>query len=161
MASGKKRSADEANVATREDGTKRRESTGSGKDVKGGLKVARVMPASDFKARAVPLHVAVSRTPPAVRDDKSASPAPIDTDFIGAVALQPCSFTTGSYGWKGSKRLAIDVVDPPAARKRRSRINATVMGSKQAEKEAGVEDEVNPATGDADREAVEPAERVS
>jgi hypothetical protein len=35
------------------------------------------------------------------------------------------------------------------------------MGSKQAEKEAGVEDEVNPATGDADREAVEPAERVS
>ena len=36
---GKKRSADEADVATREDGAKRRESTGSGKEVKGGLKV--------------------------------------------------------------------------------------------------------------------------
>jgi hypothetical protein len=36
---GKKRSADEADVATREDGAKRRENTGSGKDVKGGLKV--------------------------------------------------------------------------------------------------------------------------
>lgn len=36
---GKKRSADEADVATREDGAKRRESTGSGKDVKNGLKV--------------------------------------------------------------------------------------------------------------------------
>lgn len=37
--SGKKRSADEADVATREDGAKRRENTGSGKDVKVGLKV--------------------------------------------------------------------------------------------------------------------------
>jgi len=147
---GKKRSADEANVAPREDGTKRRESTGSGKDVKGGLKVrvplgdsnwsgisrishptqvARVMPASDFKARAVPLHVAVSRTPPAVRDDKSASPAPIDTDFIGAVALQPCSFTTGSYGWKGSKRLAIDVVDPTSGEKTKVQVMLTYVSS--------------------------------
>lgn len=39
MALGKKRSADEADVTTREDGAKRRESTGSGKEVKGGLKV--------------------------------------------------------------------------------------------------------------------------
>ena len=36
---GNKRSADEAGVATREDGAKRRESTGSGKEVRGGLKV--------------------------------------------------------------------------------------------------------------------------
>ncbi|KAH9999083.1 hypothetical protein BJV77DRAFT_940241 [Russula vinacea] len=131
MASGKKRSADEADVATREDGTKRRESTGTGKDVKGGLKVrvTRVIPASDFKARAVPLHVAVTRTPPAVRDDDSTSPAPIDTDFIGAVALQPCSFTTGSYGWKGSKRLAIDVVDPTSGEKTKVQVMLMYVSS--------------------------------
>ena len=151
MASGKKRSADEADVATREDGTKRRESTGTGKDVKGGLKVrvslgdstdrwispishhrnqvTRVIPASDFKARAVPLHVAVTRTPPAVRDDDSTSPAPIDTDFIGAIALQPCSFTTGSYGWKGSKRLAIDVVDPTSGEKTKVQVMLTYVSS--------------------------------
>jgi hypothetical protein len=35
------------------------------------------------------------------------------------------------------------------------------MGSKQAEKEVGVEDQVDPATSDADSWAVEPAERVS
>ena len=35
------------------------------------------------------------------------------------------------------------------------------MGSKQAEKEAGVEVPVDPTTGDADGEAVGPAERES
>ncbi|KAI0279843.1 hypothetical protein BGY98DRAFT_1076880 [Russula aff. rugulosa BPL654] len=163
MGSGKKRSADEADVATREDGAKRRENTASGKDVKGGLKTGAI-PASDFKARAVPLHVVVTRTPPAARDDDSASSAPVDdTDLLGAVALQPCSFTTGSYGWKGSKRLAIDLVDPTGGEKKKVQvmltINATVIGSKQAEKEAEVE--VDPDTNDADGGAIAPAERVS
>ena len=39
LRSGTKRSADEANVATREDGPKRRESPGTGKDTKRGPKV--------------------------------------------------------------------------------------------------------------------------
>jgi len=163
MGSGKKCSADEADVATREDGAKRRENTGSGKDVKGGPK-AGAIPASDFKARAVPLHVAVSRTPPAAGDDNNASLAPVDdTDLLGAVALQPCSFTTGSYGWKGSKRLAIDLVDPTSGEKNKVQVmltvNATVMGSKQAEKE--VEVGVDPDTSDANGGAIAPAERVS
>jgi hypothetical protein len=40
-----------------------------------------------------------------------------------------------------------------------NRINATVIGSKQAEKEAEVE--VDPDTNDADGGAIAPAERVS
>ena len=69
----------------------------------------------------------MTRTPPAVRDDSSASPALNDTDFIGAVALQPCSFTTGSYGWKGSKRLAIDIVDPTSGEKKKVQVMLTYV----------------------------------
>jgi hypothetical protein len=86
--------------------------------------VAQAIPASAFKAHAVPLHVTVTDTPPTVRDDESdsASPAPVDPGFLGAVALQPCTFTTGSYGWKGSRRLAIDIVDPISGEKNKVQV---------------------------------------
>jgi len=150
MASGTKRSADEADVATREDGTKRRESPGTGKDTKRGPKA---IPASTFKAHAVPLHVTVADTPPTVRDENSESPAPVDPGILGAVVLQPCTFATGSYGWKGNRRLAIDIVDPMSGEKNKVQvmltINATVMGSKQTAKEVEVEAGVDPAISDA------------
>ena len=86
------------------------------------------IPVSDFKARAVPLHAVVTRTPPAAKDDNSASPAPVDDpDLLGAIALQPCSFTTGSYGWKGSKRLAIDLVDPTGGEKKKVQVLLTYV----------------------------------
>ena len=92
------------------------------------LTQAGAIPASDFKARAVPLHIVVTRTPPAARDDNSTSPAPVDDmDLLGAVALQPCSFTTGSYGWKGSKRLAIDLVDPTGGEKKKVQVMLTYV----------------------------------
>jgi hypothetical protein len=69
----------------------------------------------------------VSRTPPADRDNTDASAAVIDSDFIGAIALQPCSFTTGSYGWKGSKRLAIDIVDPTSGEKKKVQVMLTYV----------------------------------
>ncbi|KAN0115897.1 hypothetical protein V8E52_006437 [Russula decolorans] len=107
MAGGKKRSADEADVATREDGAKRRENTGSTKKRERCTQSTRfkfawttltgrgpvatqagAIPASDSKARTVPLHVVVTRTPPAARDENSASPALVDdTDLLGALAL--------------------------------------------------------------------------
>ncbi|KAI9511352.1 hypothetical protein F5148DRAFT_358958 [Russula earlei] len=170
MDTGKKRSANEADVATRVDGAKRRESTGSGEDTKGRPKVAQAIPASAFKARAVPIHVTLTRTPSTVKDDNSASLAPVeDPGFLGAVALHPCTFTTGSYGWKGSKRLAINIVDPINDEKNTVQvmltINATVMGSKQAGKEAEVEAEINSTTRHAndveDGGAIGAAERVS
>lgn len=128
------------------------------------LTQAGAIPASDFKALAVPLDVIVTCTPSAARNNNSASPAPVnDTDLLGTVALQPCSFTTGGYGWKARERLAINLVDPTGGEKKKVEVmltvNATVMGSKQAEKE--VEVEVDPDTSDADSGAIAPAERVS
>jgi hypothetical protein len=70
----------------------------------------------------------VTRTPPVASDDDSASSATVDdTDLLGAVALQPCSFTTGSYGWKGSKRLAIDLVDPTGGEKKKVQVMLTYV----------------------------------
>jgi hypothetical protein len=137
---GEKRSADEADLATRDDGAKRRESPGTGKDTKRGPKVrvplvvltapgflmshshhptrvVQAIPASVFKAHAVPLHVTVTDTPPTARDDNCASPESVDQGILGTVALQPCTFTTKSYGWKGSRRFAIDIVDPVSGEK--------------------------------------------
>jgi len=69
------------------------------------------------------------------------------------VALQPCTFATGSYGWKGSKRLVIDVVNPISDEKKTVQvmltINATVMGSSASGKETEVEAEVDSTTSDA------------
>jgi len=143
---GKKRSADEADGATRGDSAKRRESTGPGKDTKG----PKAIPVSGFKAGAVPLHVTVTRTSPTVEDNNSAA---VDPGFLGAVALLPCTFTTGSYGWKGSKRLVIDIVNPISDEKTSVQvmltINATVIGSKLAGKETEVEAEVDSISSDA------------
>jgi hypothetical protein len=143
---GEKRSADEADLATPDDGAKRRESPGTGKDPKRGPKV-RVhlvvltalglitshttllvlrrpsqLRCSNLKAHAVPLHVTVTDTPPTARDDNSASPDSLDQGILGTVALHPCTFTTKSYGWKGSRRLAIDIVHPVSGEKNKVQV---------------------------------------
>lgn len=93
------------------------------------IQVAQAMPTSAFKERASPLHVTVSQTPPTVKeDDDGASSAPVDPGFLGAVVLQPCTFTTGSYGWKGSKRLAIDIVDPTSGEETKVQVMLTYVG---------------------------------
>src|SRR6266576_5880828 len=89
----------------------------------------KAIPALDFKACADPLQVVVSCTPSAVRDNNSASPTLVnDMDLLRAVALQPCSFTTGGYGWKGKERLAINLVDPTDGKKTKVRdVNVHVL----------------------------------
>ncbi len=88
----------------------------------------KAIPALDFKACADPLQVVVSCTPSAVRDNNSASPALVnDTGLLGAVALQPCSFTTGGYGWKGKERLAINLVDPTSGEKKEVQVMLTYV----------------------------------
>jgi hypothetical protein len=70
----------------------------------------------------------VTSTPSAVRDNDSASPVLVnDTDLLGAVALQPCSFTTGGYGWKGKERLAVDLVDPTGGEKKEVQVMLTYV----------------------------------
>ncbi|KAI0781434.1 hypothetical protein BD413DRAFT_489554 [Trametes elegans] len=69
--------------------------------------------ASAFKARALPLHVNLTHTPPVLSDDSSTVPAAsADPGFVGTTALLPSTFSTGSYGWKGSKRITIELPSP-------------------------------------------------
>ncbi|KAH9001584.1 hypothetical protein EDB92DRAFT_1939394 [Lactarius akahatsu] len=109
-----------------------------------------VVPVPLFKARALPLHVNVTHTPTTGEDGPPTSPA--DPGFLGALSLQPSTFSTGSYGWKGSKRLTIELVDPDGGEKEKVQvmltINATVIGSKRAVKEAEVGAEDDTATSD-------------
>lgn len=144
---GKKRSAEEAEIVPRDNGAKRKERSAG--DVKKGPKAVSV---PLFKARALPLHVNVTHTPPIIGDENGPPATPADPGFLGALALQPSTFTTGSYGWKGSKRLTVELVDSDSGEKEKVQVmltvNATVIGSKKAVKEVEVGVEDNAAAGD-------------
>ncbi|KAI9446774.1 hypothetical protein H4582DRAFT_2167529 [Lactarius indigo] len=108
-----------------------------------------------YKARALPLHVNCdAHTTHHCRGERPVTTAPADSGFLGALALQPSTFTTGSYGWKGSKRLTIELIDSDGGEKEKVQvmltINATVIGSKQAVREAEVEVEDDAAASDTD-----------
>jgi len=64
-----------------------------------------------FMANAAPFHVNLTHTPPTTDADGDPT-APADPGFIGNLILVPTNFTTGSYGWKGSRRIVIGVQDP-------------------------------------------------
>ena len=68
---------------------------------------------SAFKSRALPIHANITHTPPAIAveggEDSEAAQV-VDVGHIGAVALTPTSFSTGSYGWKGSKRVVVELL---------------------------------------------------
>jgi len=72
----------------------------------------------EFKAKALPLHVNLTHTPPSIQkegavaadgtEEKAVDTAP-DVGFIGNLTLVPSTFSTGSYGWKGSKRITVEL----------------------------------------------------
>ena len=64
--------------------------------------------AAAFKAKALPIHVNLTHTPPVLAEDAK-DVAQIDPGFIGQTTLTPTTFNTGSYGWKGSKRVTIEL----------------------------------------------------
>ncbi len=70
------------------------------------------MPASTFKSKALPLHINVTHTPPSIPDDESAPATSADPGFLATFSLLPTSFATGSYGWKGTKRFAVELPNP-------------------------------------------------
>ncbi|KAI0628730.1 hypothetical protein C8Q77DRAFT_1145092 [Trametes polyzona] len=113
--------------------------------------------ATTFKARALPLHVNITHTPPVLADDGTVTLASTDPGFLGTSTLLPASFATGSYGWKGSKRLTIELPNPDGGEEKEKvhvmlTINATVIGSK------GVKDEEGEgAEGEAKEEGAEEA----
>ncbi|KAL1947260.1 hypothetical protein VTO73DRAFT_14221 [Trametes versicolor] len=98
--------------------------------------------ASSFKARALPLHLNLTHTPPILGDDGTVSLASTDPGFLGTSTLLPSTFATGSYGWKGSKRLTIELQNPEGGEEKEKvhvmlTINATVIGSKGAKDDEG------------------------
>lgn len=70
------------------------------------------LPASTFKNKALPLHINVTHTPPSIPDDESAPATSADPGFLATFSLLPTSFATGSYGWKGTKRFAVELPNP-------------------------------------------------
>jgi hypothetical protein len=113
------------------------------------------MPTSAFKSKALPLHVNLTHTPPTLPDADSVPVAPTDPGHLGSVTLVAKSFSTGSYGWSGNKRLTIELLNAEGGEKEKvtvtltcvlfcycmleldcvSRINATVIGSKEGDKD--------------------------
>ncbi|KAJ7778496.1 hypothetical protein B0H16DRAFT_888739 [Mycena metata] len=115
------------------------------KGKKGGAKKAsKAIPTSTFKSKALPLHVNLTHTPPTIADADTTPVAPLDPGHLGSITLVPSTFKTGSYGWKGNKRLAIELLNPEGGDKEKVTvmltINATVVGSKGAKKEDGDEE---------------------
>ncbi|KAG8856529.1 hypothetical protein FRB91_000686 [Serendipita sp. 411] len=117
------------------------------KGVKGGTKSEKnKLPSqAEFKDAALPLHVNLTHTPPPIDQVAAASK---DPGFMGHVVLAPSVFNTRSYGWKGSKKLLVELENSSGPEKTKVwvqlNINATVLGSKptieddeSAAKEAG------------------------
>ncbi|EJD06188.1 uncharacterized protein FOMMEDRAFT_104693 [Fomitiporia mediterranea MF3/22] len=154
---GTKRSAPEAepketraskNAKTGGDVKSTKTNKGASKGGKKGVKVSLAL--SAFKAKALPLHVNFTHTPPAIpADDETVPTTSADPGAIGSATLVPTEFSTGSYGWKGSKRVAIEIPNPDGGEGEKVQvmisINATVLGSKNAK-------------GDADEDAKEEKE---
>ena len=71
------------------------------------------MTSNEFVSKALPLHVNITHTPPVIPEEDDKVPASsADPGFIGSSALIPVEFKTGSYGWKGHKRVTIEVENP-------------------------------------------------
>ena len=96
------------------------------------------MPAKEFKSKALPIHINITHTPPSISSSSTTKPVskatkapkddvvndlvggdsaereevsvPKDEGFIGNLTLVPSGFSTGSYGWKGTKRLTVELL---------------------------------------------------
>ena len=67
--------------------------------------------ASAFKSKALPLHINITHTPPAITEegDGKVTATAADPGHITSASLLPAVFSTGSYGWKGNQRVTVEV----------------------------------------------------
>ncbi|KAG1835554.1 hypothetical protein EV424DRAFT_1357476 [Suillus variegatus] len=148
---GRKRAAEESATEKRETRSAkvprteaRKSAKGTGK--KGAARLKTGLSATAFKSRAQPLHVNISHTRPPT-DVESTDPG-----FLEAIELVSSGFSTGSFGWKGSKRLTVNLPKLEGEEEGEAvhvmlTINATVIGSKGA-KEEGEEGEEGEKSGE-------------
>ncbi|KAI9569026.1 hypothetical protein HD554DRAFT_2020987 [Boletus coccyginus] len=117
---------------------------------------------SVFKSRAVPLHVNITTTaPPEGQESATADPG-----FLASTTLVPSTFSTGSFGWKGHKRMVVEL--PKADGEGEGEkvhvtltINATVIGSKdvkEGEEPEGEKEGTGEHTAEAEEAPGEAAE---
>ncbi|QRV86286.1 hypothetical protein RhiJN_14304 [Ceratobasidium sp. AG-Ba] len=111
----------------------------------GKVKTKATLSAEDFKAKALPIHLNLTHTPPKLAEsteesETPAEPSSSDPGFIASIPMQPTVFSTGSYGWKGSRRLTIPVGTDGETVTVMININAAVAGSKDASATAEKED---------------------
>lgn len=115
---GTKRAADDSTSTTPRRGPKVQKTekvSGSTNNEKKATK--KPLSTTEFKSKALPLHVNLTHTPPSIlkkveseeEDVASAVVEDDDVGFIQNLTLLPSSFTTGSYGWKGSKRITVEL----------------------------------------------------
>ncbi|KAG2075845.1 hypothetical protein BDR04DRAFT_1149563 [Suillus decipiens] len=158
---GRKRAAEESATEKRETRSAkvprtegRKSAKGAGK--KGAARLKTGMSATAFKSRAQPLHVNISHTRPPT-DVESTDPG-----FLEAIELVSSSFSTGSFGWKGSKRITVNLPKLEGEEEGEKvhvmlTINATVIGSKGAKEEIE-EGEEGEKSGEKEEEKVEEKE---
>jgi hypothetical protein len=87
------------------------------------------IPTATFKATALPLHVNLTHTPPTIADPESEAVSAViaDPGFVGNLTLVPSSFATGSYGWKGSKRITVELQNPQGEAKEKVQVMLTCV----------------------------------
>ncbi|KAF9501198.1 hypothetical protein BDN71DRAFT_1439509 [Pleurotus eryngii] len=150
MVGTRKRAADEsAGPATRSSKVaKTKKAASPGKAAKGSKGAKAAPSTSNFKAKALPIHIHMTHTPASIVED-TVSTASKDPGSLGSVTLLPSTFSTGSYGWKGSKRITVELQNTENGEEKETvqvmvTINAAVLGSKNAkhdaEEEAAEED---------------------
>ncbi|KAG8884885.1 hypothetical protein FRB97_003092 [Tulasnella sp. 331] len=97
--------------------------------------------AAQFKEHALPLHVNITHTPPSVEAPaEHADTTPntsTDSGHVASITLTPSVFSTGSFGWKGSRKIAVELLNAEGVKETvmvNMSFNATVAGSKPAAK---------------------------
>ena len=95
----------------------------------------------------MPLHLNITHTPPAIsekptsggkpaskgkpssknkdKDEETVSVASTDPGFLGSMTLLPTVFNTGSYGWKGNKRIQVEIMNSETGVKEKVQVQMT------------------------------------
>ncbi|KAL4075368.1 hypothetical protein V8B97DRAFT_2004929 [Scleroderma yunnanense] len=144
-AGGEKRETRSSKVQKSEGGG--RAASGRG-GAKGTARLKTGLSTAAFKARAAPLHLALSYDPFPGEGEVGATAAATTSAsgervvLLTTTTLTPGSFATGSFGWKGSKRIVVGLKSKEQAEGEATAevgeetlnvmltINATVIGSK-------------------------------
>jgi len=67
--------------------------------------------------------VNITHTPPVLTEDDSSVPATMaDPGYIASSTLLATTFSTGSYGWKGNKRVTMELENPETGEKEKVQV---------------------------------------